>query len=322
MYSHIFTTTIPANAEEMGTDLVSVIIPTYYRNELLRECLQSVVNQTYEPLEIIVVDDSGEEYARETVEQFEDITYVPFRENRGPNAARNKGIYVASGDYIQLLDDDDLLHEKKIEKQVDVFSTNPETGLVYSAGVSESFGEFHPRSDGHGDVLELALKFELPACVTSTMLIRRDIIDDVYPLPVVPGSDDTYWKIEFARRAEFDYVDELLVRKRAPPGRRSESRDAVDGTWDILDRYDELYDSFDDSVRRIAKSNATLREAKFRLRSKPYSLQSIRYFYRSIKFHPNPSAVLYLQLLISLFGRRMFEFSMRAYPRVRSVVPN
>jgi len=257
------------------TGLVSVIIPTYFRNDLLRDCLLSVTNQTYENAEIIVVDDSGEQYADEIVNQFDGITYIPFEENQGPNAARNMGIRVSSGNYIQLLDDDDCLDEEKIKRQVSIFENNPEVGVVYCGGRSEAIGEFFPKEGARGDVLRLALQFELPSCVTSTMLARRDIVEDVYPLPDVPGSDDTYWKIEFAQRCAFDYVDDLLVTKRAPDTRRGESRGAVDGTWDILDRYADLYDEFDEDVRRIAESKATKREAQYSLRSTSWSCRKV-----------------------------------------------
>lgn len=311
------------------TALVSVIIPTYFRNDLLRESLSSVITQTYENVEIIVVDDSGEQYAAEIVNEFDEVTYISFEKNQGPNAARNAGIKASSGDYIQLLDDDDCLDEEKIKRQVSVFENNSEVGVVYCGGRSEAIGEFFPKDGARGDVLRLALQFKLPACVTSTMLIRRDIVEDVYPLPDVPGSDDTYWKVEFAKRCAFDYVDESLVVKRAPDVRRGESRGAVEGVWNILDRYEDLYDEFDDDVRRIAESKATKREAQYYLRSTSYSTYAIQLFYRAIREHPNPNSGYYLRFVASIFGRRvsthlhlMYQYYHDVYRRMLQLLSN
>lgn len=299
--------------------LVSIIIPTHFRNDLLRESLYSAISQTYKNIEIIVVDDSGVQFAAEAVREFDGVTYVPLEENEGPNVARNVGIRLSSGDYIQLLDDDDYLDEEKIERQVSVLDANPEVGVVYCGGRSESIGEFFPNKGARGDVLRLALQFELPSCVTSTMLIRRNIVEDVYPLPDVPGSDDTYWKIEFAQRCAFDYVNAPLVTKREPDIRRGESRGAVDGAWDILDKYAGLYDKFGDDVRRIAESKAIKREAQYSLRSSIYSITAVRLFYRSVSKHPNPDLGHYLLLLSSLFGRRGSAWLHLVYQKFQDV---
>ena len=80
-----------------SSPLVTVVIPTYYRNDMLEECLSAVKNQTHEPIEITVVDDSGERFAKDTLDQFNDVNYLPLETNQGPNFARNKGIENSSG---------------------------------------------------------------------------------------------------------------------------------------------------------------------------------------------------------------------------------
>lgn len=298
--------------------LVSVIIPTHYRNEMLRDCIDSVVNQIYDNVEIIVVDDSGERHASDVVSEFNEIIYIPFEKNMGPNAARNAGIQISSGQYVQLLDDDDCINQEKLQEQLAVFKRNSEIGVVYCGGRSDAVGMFSPRPEGRGDVLRLALQFELPSCVTSTMLIRRDIVDAVYPLPDVPGSDDTYWKIEFAQLCLFDYVNKQLVNKKAPTVRRGESQGAVDGTWRILDQYDHLYSDFDDNVRKIAESKALKREAQYLLRTSQYSTNAIRLFYQAIRRHPNPSMTWYFGFISCLFGRYGYLWARAGYQKMFS----
>lgn len=106
--------------------LVSIIIPTYKRAIHLGSCLESVLNQTYKNIEIIVVDDNepDSDYRRNTEQIMNNyinnpkITYVKHSQNRNGAAARNTGIKLAKGKYIAFLDDDDLFFPTKIEEQI------------------------------------------------------------------------------------------------------------------------------------------------------------------------------------------------------------
>ena len=106
--------------------LVSVIIPTYARPDNLCRAIESVLNQTYSPIEIIVVDDNGKETAfqKETEKLLmpyisnHKITYIVHDINKNGSAARNTGFNVSKGEYINYVDDDDVLSPQKIELQV------------------------------------------------------------------------------------------------------------------------------------------------------------------------------------------------------------
>jgi glycosyltransferase involved in cell wall biosynthesis len=113
-----------------GDEHVSVIIPTYYRNGRLTEAIESVLRQDY-PTCIIVVDDSGENHAESVTSKYPEVEYIALDRNRGQNTALNKGLQEASGKYIQFLDDDDILLEGKLKRQIDVFKNDSETGVVY-----------------------------------------------------------------------------------------------------------------------------------------------------------------------------------------------
>lgn len=297
-------------------DLVSIIIPTYYRNEFLEDCLEAATSQTYTNIEIIVVDDSGESNASDVVNSFSSVEYIPLDENKGPNAARNTGIKHASGKYIQLLDDDDIIYPNKISAQVEVFERSADIGVVYCGADTGGANNSNPIPAGKGNVLRLALQLAIPACTTSAMLIRRDLIDDIFPLPDTPGADDTYWKIEFAQRAEFDFVDEKLIKKRMPEDRRVESYGAVEGTWEILTKYNHLYEQFEDSVRNTAKSRAMEREARYLIMNHWYSTRAIILFAKSLYTHPEPTKMHYIRFIISLFGRIPYDLSQKLYQKI------
>ena len=113
---------------ELGEELprVTVIIPTYKRTvDFLSRAVQSVINQTYSNVEIIVIDDSPEDYTeRNDIKEYmnsvsnKDIKYYQNEQNMGGSLARNRGIGLATGEYISFLDDDDEYMPEKIEKQV------------------------------------------------------------------------------------------------------------------------------------------------------------------------------------------------------------
>jgi glycosyltransferase involved in cell wall biosynthesis len=111
---------------------VSVVIPTYERPEFLPGAIKTAVGQTYDDIEVIVIDDgSKERYADKIVSKFsESVNCIRHEDNKGLSAARNTGIRNASGEFIAFLDDDDRWHKTKIDRQVSALEENEEAGLV------------------------------------------------------------------------------------------------------------------------------------------------------------------------------------------------
>lgn len=113
----------------MDGKLVSIIIPTYNRADKIISCLDSVCNQTYKNLEIIVVDDCSTDNTKEVVLGYHDarIHYHCLEKNSGACIARNKGVELSKGDIIAFQDSDDVWHKEKLEKQlIFMFSGNYE----------------------------------------------------------------------------------------------------------------------------------------------------------------------------------------------------
>ncbi|MCK4529078.1 glycosyltransferase, partial [candidate division WOR-3 bacterium] len=114
---------------------VSVIIPTYNRVHLIGRAIQSVLEQSYQDFEIIVVDDASTDNTGEVVRSLKDerIRYIRHEKNKGAAAARNTGIKVARGEYIAFQDSDDEWLPEKLEKQMKAFdNAPPEVGVVYT----------------------------------------------------------------------------------------------------------------------------------------------------------------------------------------------
>ena len=129
-------------------DLVTVIITTYKRSNVIERAIKSVLNQTYYNIVIIVVDDNAnfpEERKKtsEIVKRYPNVIYIQNSKNLGGALARNEGIYKANGKYIAFLDDDDEYREDKIEKQYKLYKEheNEKVGLIFSNEKSINYNE-------------------------------------------------------------------------------------------------------------------------------------------------------------------------------------
>jgi glycosyltransferase involved in cell wall biosynthesis len=102
----------------ISAPLVSVIIPTYNRAETVRRSIESALEQSYRPLEVIVVDDGSTDATREVLEAYDDRIRPIYQANGGPSVARNTGAAEALGEFIAFLDSDDTWQPEKIARQV------------------------------------------------------------------------------------------------------------------------------------------------------------------------------------------------------------
>ena len=102
---------------------ISVIIPTYNRADFIGRAIESVLDQTYQDFEIIVIDDGSKDNTENIVKSFDDtrITYIRLKDNKGAAVARNTGIGTARGKFIAFQDSDDEWLPQKLAKQMEVF---------------------------------------------------------------------------------------------------------------------------------------------------------------------------------------------------------
>lgn len=112
---------------------VSVVIPSYNRADFVAETIRSVLDQTYQDFEIIVVDDGSTDNTKEIVDSFKDprIKYI-YQENRGASGARNTGINASIGEYIAFLDSDDIYLPNKLEMDIRMVDSDHNIGIVCS----------------------------------------------------------------------------------------------------------------------------------------------------------------------------------------------
>jgi glycosyltransferase involved in cell wall biosynthesis len=113
---------------------VSVIIPNFNREKLVGETIQNMLEQSLPPHEVIVVDDGSTDRSVEVISSFGSRVKLIRQENQGPGAARNAGLAVAAGEYIQFMDSDDLASRNKLERQVAALEEN-QADIAYSPWV-------------------------------------------------------------------------------------------------------------------------------------------------------------------------------------------
>lgn len=296
--------------------LVSIVIPTYYRNDRLREALESAFDQTYEPIEIVVVDDSGERHAEPVAQEY-DAVYIAHERNRGGNPARNTGIEAAKGKYIQLLDDDDRLQPTKIEKQVALIESNPSVGVVYSGLQQENGDLVFPVEENRGDVLEQALRLSrLHPCQTGTMFFDGDLLRELHPLRTREAADDIGLKIRAAARTEFDFVDEILLVKGESVDHRGAKLEFSDELLSIVDEFDHLYDQFDDQVRRDALAAGYRSRGIRLLNTRWWSPEAVVCLAKALYYSDPRDPLLVGSFVSALFGRPAYLLVHRIYNRL------
>ena len=161
--------------------LVSIVIPCYNAEPWIGEAIRSALNQTYSPVEVIVIDDGSTDRSLEVVKLFGDKIRWETGPNRGGGCARNRGFALSSGEYIQFLDADDYLLPGKIERQMRVFG-NSRADVVYedsqvlleSTNGSKKWGSLDI-SGAHADILETLLSgWAPPPCA---LLLARSAVD-------------------------------------------------------------------------------------------------------------------------------------------------
>ena len=168
----------------MNSGLVSCIIPSYKRNDTLKRAIISVLNQTYDHIEVIVVDDNtpNDIYSTQVQQIIESlnsdkIRYIQQTKHINGAVARNVGIKASKGEYVAFLDDDDEWLPQKIEKQITALIKNKEYGgatclyTIYKNNVIKRICKPYTSDNLHRKIIERSV-----AVCTPTLLFRKDIL--------------------------------------------------------------------------------------------------------------------------------------------------
>jgi glycosyltransferase involved in cell wall biosynthesis len=200
---------------------VSVIIPTYNYAHFLADAIRSVLEQTFRDFELIIVDDGSiDDTAAVAQGYFSDtrVRYI-YQENRGLSAARNTGIREARGEYIALLDADDVWLPLKLEKQIQLFEDAEDIVLVYCMveHIDENSDKLSHFSWPHkiGATYKDLMYFPWVVGSGSSVLIRKSVFEStgLFDESLAAAEDSNMW-IRILRYHKSAYVDDILVKIR------------------------------------------------------------------------------------------------------------
>lgn len=200
--------------------LVSIITPAYNAERFIGETIDSALAQTYSNWELIVVDDGSTDGTVALVESYGDprIRIVDGGGSGLPAAARNRGFAEARGDYVALLDHDDVWRPTKLQRQIDVMLARPEVGLVHTAADLLRAGELEtpgPDQEAMREDDTLARLLNRNFVFASSVLIRRKLIEEFGGQdedPALRATPDYEHWLRLAPHTVFAYVpDSLLV---------------------------------------------------------------------------------------------------------------
>ena len=223
---------------------VSVVIPAYEAAGTLAAAVDSVLAQTYDDLEVLVVDDGSSDDTAAVAEGYGKPVTCIRTENRGVSHARNTGIAASSAEFVALLDADDLWEPSKLGRQLEVLTARPTAG-VSTTGSLRVDPALRPLEVTHArqpaDPCKELLLHSMVLGAISSPLIRRDAANDVGGFdPEFSQCADWDYFIRLSLRTEFAVIPDPLVRYRVSPGSMSSDVGRLEReTFAILDRFFE-----------------------------------------------------------------------------------
>lgn len=295
------------------TPNVSVILPTYNRADILGESIRSVLEQTYEQLELIVVDDASTDDTPRVVRNVPDdrVVYLRHDRNKGAPAARNTGLAEARGEYVAFQDSDDEWFPRKLERQMRAFErASADVGVVYTGMLRAEQGEtrrlpYPGVAQPRGDIRpSLARQNFIP---TQAALVRRECFDAVgtFDADVWPLEDWELW-IRLSEQFQFELVDDVLAAAEVRPDSIStDSRAKVEARERIVNKHRSFFDEASLSRQLFYVGHGFMKLGEAR-KGRAYLRQAVR-------VKPDPTWIG--ALLLSFLGSGAYCGLLRRYKR-------
>lgn len=248
---------------------VTAAIPTHNRAALVVEALESVLAQTYDDLEIIVVDNGSTDDTAERLAPYLDrIAYVK-QEDRGRAGARNRAIAEATGEYVAFLDSDDLWLPDRLARQVPVLDTDPSVALVHGhVEAIDDAGRVLPAQTRELQRLWAAAprtprsyaSYALECrCFTSTVLVRRSVLEELGGYDETVGLEDLDLYLRLALRHRIAFLDGAPLARYRYHDSQTGNVELTRGQIAVCRKHLALVDEIEDpKERRLACRNLLL----------------------------------------------------------------
>ena len=262
--------------------LVSVVVPCYNHEKYVKKTIESIINQTYKNIELIVIDDGSKDNSVQVIQEMADkhgFTFV-HRPNKGLSATLNEGIRLSKGKYFCAIASDDILMLEKIEKQVTFMEANPEYGMcygkiVYFEDTIEKTSEY-PNSNKEGWVFDDLLNYGCFIPAPSTF-IKKEVFKSV------GGYDESLWIedwdmwLRISKKYKIGFINEYFAfYRRHDSNISSQVIKMYEAEKQILEKYKD-YENFDNVIKNK-------KIVWFSLLSRKYKKEAMKYFIHSIKY--------------------------------------
>jgi glycosyltransferase involved in cell wall biosynthesis len=294
--------------------LVSAILPTYNRAEYVAGAIETVLEQSHDDIEVVVVDDGSTDDTRERLAAYDDDDRVRVRHNegnRGISASMNRAVENADGEFVCVLNDDDRWHEEKVEKQLAAFErAGEDVGVVYTGGVVKQGEQVVRvyRPERRGDIYpEVIARFGLHP--HSSHMLRAECFELGGFDADFPRGVDWDHCIRLARDYEFEYVEERLVERIFHTNNISQQ--PTHGVE--VNRL--IWEKYRDEIERYPAIERRLREKQCRAHARValergQRRRAFAYAHRAMGYERSAESAFIM--LFALLGRRALAVARRA----------
>jgi glycosyltransferase involved in cell wall biosynthesis len=294
--------------------IISIIIPTYNRCNLLPRAINSVLNQSFKNFELIIVDDGSTDETKKIIEKYlkknSRIKYIYQKNSGSPAQPRNTGIKIAKGNYIAFLDHDDEWFNDKLEKQIKMYIKNNKDnkiGLVGCGAISINTKSKEKKIIKFPPSLKIksakALKKIIPYSCSSIM-IKKSIFQEIGLFDEkMRVSDDYDMYIRISRKYRFIFIQEPLFNYYIHENNLSKSNSLINENMikdvqKIIKKHKKIFSKYPNIYSKILKKIGT-----YYMLKNNHQLAS-KYFIKSIKV--NPLSRIYINLILS-FSPKLYK---------------
>lgn len=268
---------------------ISIIMPTYNRSDYICEAIDSALSQTYDNIELIVIDDGSTDDTRNKLEKYnsDERFKCIHQENQGQSIARNKGLSIAEGEFIAFLDSDNIWLPGKLEKQVGIINENPSFDIFYGdcivineKGIETSRANMSRYS---GNITKYLIKDNYVSM--NTTLTRKKCFDEIGGLSgkVRVGDDYELW-LRLSTKFRFKYIPEYFVKYRVMDDQISTDKyRRFDSNESVLQAFFKKYpESVTVAEKKRARSYFYIRKARYEI-SEHFFMRSISNIFNALK---------------------------------------
>jgi len=205
-----------------NSPLVSIIMPAYNAERYIKESIGSTLNQSYENLELIIINDGSIDETENIIKSFTDkrIIYIK-QKNMGVSEARNRGLTIAQGKYITFLDADDVLPKKSIEVRTNYLEENANidlvdgTIIVKDGKMENIIRRYQPYYNG--ELLSKLLKIDEKVFFNVCYFFKKSILNDIFFKTKMTHGEDLLFYIDLSSKniVNYSYVNEIVYLYRS-----------------------------------------------------------------------------------------------------------